>query len=93
MCKASRAAQRYPLLERSLATVFIMVDHDQLNERIRARGQDDEAEIARRMKTAEAEIKEANKFEYQINSGTRDEDYQELLAIIGQARDALSSGE
>ena len=87
------AAQRYPLLERSLATVFIMVDHDQLKIRIRDRGQDDEAEIARRMKTAEAEIKEASKFDYQINSGTRDEDYQKLLDIIDEARDALGSGE
>ena len=87
------AAQRYPLLERSLATVFIMVDHDQLKIRIRNRGQDDEAEIARRMKTAEVEIKEAAKFEYQINSGARDEDYQELLDIIDKARGSLSNGE
>lgn len=87
------AAQRYPLLERSLTTVFIMVDHDQLNARIRARGQDDEAEIARRMKTAETEIKEAGKFQYRINSGSRDEDYQALLDIIDQARGDRHHGE
>ncbi len=86
------AAGRYPLLARSLATVFIMVDHDQLTERIRARGQDDEAEIARRMKTAEAEIKEAAKFEYRINSGSRDADSQALLHIIEQARPQLHGG-
>ena len=84
------ATQRYPLLQRSMANVFIMVDHEQLNERIRARGHDDEAEIARRMKTAEDEIKEAPKFEYQIDSGDRDEDYQSLINIIETARAKLS---
>lgn len=87
------ATARYPLLERSLATVFIMVDHERLHERIRQRGHDDEAEIARRMITAEAEIKEASKFEYQINSGTRDEDYAALLAIIEEARAKLATGQ
>ncbi len=84
------ATERYPLLDRSLATVFIMVDHPRLEKRIRARGQDDEAEIARRLKTAEDEIKEAPHFEYQIDSGTRDQDYNTLLDIIETARTNLS---
>lgn len=86
------ATHRYPLLKHSLATVFIMVDHERLEERIRARGQDDEEEIARRMKTAEDEIKEAPGFEFQIHSGTRDEDYQTLLKNIETARAKLARG-
>ena len=38
-------------------------------------------EIERRMQTAEAELKEASKFDYIIKSGTRDEDYAALLRI------------
>lgn len=85
------ASARYPLLARSLATVFINVSHDQLQRRIRERGTDDEAEIARRMATAEKEMLESPKFEYHINSGTRDEDFTALLAIIKQARAKLAS--
>lgn len=86
------ATERYPLLARSLATVFILVSHDQLQRRIRERGTDDEAEIARRMATAEAELLEAPKFEYQINSGSREEDYAALLDIIVRARAKLADG-
>lgn len=86
------ARARYPLLARSLATVFIMVSDEHLQRRIRSRGQDDEAEIARRMHTAVTEIKEASKFEYHIASGTRDEDFAALLAIVEQARAKLATG-
>ena len=84
---------RYPLLDRNLATVFIQVSHDQLQRRIRERGQDDEAEIARRMTTAQAEIQEAAKFDFQIQSASKDEDYAALLTIIDQARARLAGGE
>jgi guanylate kinase len=54
--------------------------------RIKARGQDDEREIARRLVTAEAELKEAPRFDYIIESRTRDEDFSALLEIVKQAR-------
>jgi guanylate kinase len=50
------AAEHSIVLQRAMATIFIMLDHEQLVERIRGRGQDDDAEIARRMATAEAEL-------------------------------------
>ncbi|HWA09959.1 MAG TPA: guanylate kinase [Opitutaceae bacterium] len=81
-----RAAAQNPLLQRSLSTVFIVVDHDRLFARMRSRGQDDEAEIARRMATAEAELREASKFDFTIESRTRDEDFAELRKIVEQAR-------
>jgi len=43
-------------------------------------------EIARRMATAEAELREAPKFDFIIESRTRDEDFAALLKILGQAR-------
>jgi guanylate kinase len=77
-----RLALRNPLLARALATVFIMVDRERLAARIRERGKDDEAEIARRMATAEAELREAPKFDFVIESRTRDDDFAALLDIL-----------
>jgi len=83
------ARAQYPLLAQSLVTVFIEIAPEQLQARIRARGTDDEAEIARRVATAEREMAEAAKFEYRIKSGSRDQDYAALLAIIAQAKSRL----
>lgn len=80
------AAEHSIVLQRAMATIFILLDHEQLVARIRDRGQDDDAEIARRMATAEAELLEAPKFEFVINSGTREEDFAALLKILATAR-------
>jgi guanylate kinase len=81
-----RIAGENPFLRRVMTTVFIVVDHERLMARMRARGKDDEAEIARRMATAEAELRESSKFDYRIESKTRDEDFAELLSILKKAR-------
>lgn len=81
-----RIAAGDPLLQQAMTTVFIVVDHERLLSRMRERGKDDEAEIARRMATAEAELKEAPKFDHVIRSETRDEDFAALLAILEQVR-------
>jgi guanylate kinase len=51
---------------------------------MRGRGKDNEAEIARRMATAEAELREAPKFDFVIESRGRDDDFAALLAILAQ---------
>lgn len=79
-------ARTEPRLRRALGTVFIRVDRERLIARMRARAKDGEDEIARRMATAEAELREASKFDYIIESRTRDEDFAALLGIIAQAR-------
>jgi guanylate kinase len=81
-----RMAATDPLLRRALVTIFILVDHERLTARMRDRGQDNEAEIQRRMKTAEAEIKAAKEFDYVIESQSRDDDYHALLSILDRAR-------
>jgi guanylate kinase len=53
---------------------------------MRERGKDDEAEIARRMDTAEAELRESGRFDFVIESKTRDEDFAALLAILEKVR-------
>jgi len=81
-----RVAAANAALRRALATIFIVVDSERLLTRMRTRGLDHEDEIARRMATAKAELLEASKFDYIIESRTRDEDFAALLAIVEQAR-------
>lgn len=81
-----RIAQKNPFLKKVMTTVFIVVDHERLLARMRERGKDDETEIARRMATAEAELRESSKFDYKIESRTRNEDFAALLAILAKAR-------
>lgn len=73
-------------LDRAMTTVFIRVDRERLIARMRARAKDHEEEIERRMATAEAELREAPKFDFVIESHTRDEDFTALLAILEKAR-------
>jgi len=81
-----RISGKNPFLARVMSTIFIVVDHERLEARMRERGKDDEAEIARRMATAEAELREAGKFDYVIESRTRDDDFAALLAILKKIR-------
>jgi len=87
-----RAAAANPLLARRMTTVFIVVDHDRLVARMRARAQDNEAEIAGRMKTAERELREAHKFDFRIESRSRDDDFAALLKILERARARAVAG-
>lgn len=75
-----RAAASDPILARHLATVFIDVPIPELQIRLGGRGES-EAEISRRMATAELELRERNKFDHVITSRDRDADFTALLAI------------
>ncbi|HEY3757728.1 MAG TPA: AAA family ATPase [Opitutaceae bacterium] len=81
-----RAAQSDPRLARSLATIFIRVDHERLLARMKSRGSEHDEEIARRMKTAEAELREAGQFDFVIESRARDDDFAALQDIIRRRR-------
>ena len=82
--KVARADAR---LRRAMATVFIRVERERLIARMRARAMDHEDEIARRMATAEAELREAPKFDFVIESRTREEDFAALLQIVRTAQE------
>lgn len=81
-----RAARENPLIARHLATVFISVPVPELRARMELRGQDSEAEIAHRLRTAELELLEAAKFDYHIVSRSKEDDFQSLLGIWKEAR-------
>lgn len=81
-----RVARENAWLRRAMTTVFIRVDRERLIARMRERAKDHEDEIARRMATAEAELREAAKFDFVIESHTRDEDFGTLLRVVEAAR-------
>ncbi|MEY4940457.1 MAG: hypothetical protein RIQ93_2192 [Verrucomicrobiota bacterium] len=81
-----RVAQTNAALRRAMTTLFIRVDHERLVARMRERAKDHEEEIERRIATAEAELRQAGKFDFIIESGTREEDFGVLLAILAEAR-------
>lgn len=80
-----RAAELDPVLARHLATIFIDVPIPELRMRLGGRGESDE-EIARRMQTAEIELRERDKFEHVIVSRDREADFSALLAIYEKVR-------
>lgn len=87
-----RVAREDAVLHRGLTTVFIRVDRDRLVARMRGRAQDNEAEIARRMATAEKELSEAPRFDFIIDSATREADFATLLDIVARARLRATAG-
>jgi guanylate kinase len=86
-----RAALEDERLRRAMTTIFIVVDRERLIARMRERAKDHEEEIARRMATAEAELREAAKFDFTIQSHTREEDFAALLAIVEKAQARTSA--
>lgn len=87
-----RVARSDAQLRRAMTTIFIVVDHDRLVARMRERAKDHDDEIARRLATAEAELREAPKFDERIESRTRDEDFAALISIVAAARTRAAAG-
>ncbi|MFT3869190.1 MAG: guanylate kinase [Nibricoccus sp.] len=83
------AARANPLLARHMATVFINVPLDELRKRMETRGQDSDEEIARRLGTAERELREIDRFDYVIASTTREGDFKALLTIWRKVQDRV----
>lgn len=76
-----RAASTHPLLAQHMGTVFIHVPIPVLRQRMAERGTESEAEIDRRMQTAEQELARAPMFDHLIHSASREEDFAALLAL------------
>ncbi|HRE07491.1 MAG TPA: guanylate kinase [Opitutaceae bacterium] len=87
-----RAAAANPLLARHLGTVFIEVSLDELRRRMELRGQDSEAEIQRRLQTAERELAEAPRFDFRIASRGKDEDFDALVAVWRVVQKRVAAG-
>ena len=82
-----QGAQQVRTLFPTAVGVFILPPSiDELERRMRARGQDSEQTIGRRMAAARDEISHAPEFDYAIINKDFDEALRDLLAIIRAAR-------
>jgi guanylate kinase len=71
-----------PDLSGRIHTVFIKPESmDQIRERLKFRGSDDDAEIQRRLNTAAEELKVADQFDHVIVSGSRETDYAAIREL------------
>jgi guanylate kinase len=70
----------------ALQTVFLVPEGvEELRKRLESRDEDDKKTIDERMENAVAELKQQNKFDHVIVSGTRDEDYEQVQCVYEQA--------
>lgn len=75
------------ILGRALVTVFLTpASLTELEGRLRGRGSDSEAEVARRLAEARVEAAQAGEFDYLVVSGTREDDARRMQAIYEAER-------
>lgn len=80
------AQQIKMLLPDSLSIFILPPSTDVLQQRLRGRGQDDDATIERRMRDAVAEISHYGEFDYLVVNDRFDQALQELKSIITSQR-------
>ncbi len=74
-------------LKQALTTVCLMTDGiEELRNRLESRNADDPAVIEERLALAETEMKQKDRFDHVIISGTKDEDWQRVQAIYQSAQ-------
>ena len=87
------AAQAVPLLKGKVVTMFVAPDSlEVLRERMLGRGAMSDAELQRRMQSAEIEMAERNSFDYIIHSKTKEQDFLALRDFWAQAQKKLRNG-
>lgn len=85
------AAAADPALRGRVASIFIVPpDFDELERRLRGRATDDEAEIRRRLDVARAEMAQWPEYDYRLESRSREEDFENLRAIVRAERMRVS---
>ena len=74
-------------LKQALTTVCLMTGGiEELRNRLESRNADDPATIEERLALAETEMKQKDRFDHVIISGTKDEDWQRVQAIYQSAQ-------
>lgn len=82
-----QAGREDPLLKGKVVTVFIMPPSmEELENRLRERSTDDEAEIQRRLGVARQEVQQRERYEHCILSGTREDDFAALHKIYREEK-------
>jgi|SRR5665213_429587 len=81
------ASNTVPLLKEKLITIFVAPDSMAvIRERMLGRGAISDAELERRLQSAEIEMAERNSYDYVIHSASKEQDFRALLAYWEQAR-------
>ncbi len=76
------AAKSHPVIAQRLVTAFVMLsDFEELQRRLRGRGENDDEEIARRIESARNEVKRWSTFDYVIHSKSKEDDYDVFRGI------------
>jgi guanylate kinase len=76
-----------PILGRALVTVFMTPQGPgALEERLRGRGTEDDAELAHRLKAAQGEVDRWVEFDYLLGSQSREEDVRRLQLVMEAER-------
>lgn len=77
-----KAAEEDPQLKGRVISIFVMPQSvEELRTRLTGRGLDENEEIERRLKVAENEVKDWNRYDYSIPSGTKEEDFACLMSL------------
>ena len=77
-----KKAKTDQLLQKRLVTVFVLPPSiEELERRLRERATDDNDEIKRRLEVAIEEIKQHDRYDYCLQSASREKDFENLQAI------------
>jgi len=79
------AAQAMPALQRALCTVFVNASDEVISQRMAGR-QETLDERARRIASAAIERLDMDRYDTRIESGTPEQDFDEIIAIIHRTR-------
>ncbi|QYY36624.1 guanylate kinase [Ruficoccus sp. ZRK36] len=79
-----------PALTGRLHTIFVSVTPEQMRERMLGRGDNDESDIARRLKSAQDELARTGEFDHVIPSADKESDYQRVLMLIKRLTSGLT---
>ena len=74
-------------LKNALTTIFLITDGvEELHKRLQSRDADDQEVIEKRLAIAEVEMKQKDRFDHVVVSGTKEEDWQRVESIYNSAK-------
>jgi guanylate kinase len=86
----TQKAKSIPELRDSLISIFMQAPVEVLKSRLIRRGKDTPEAIATRMELAKKEMEQKDSFDYTLESGTPEEDHQQMQRIAMAARCPMS---
>lgn len=82
-----KTAAANPALAGRLVTIYISVSPEQMKDRMLGRGDTDDSEISRRLKSAVMEQARAHEFDHVITSADKESDYRMLRTIYASLKE------